>query len=168
MAAKDPSREQLESLTKHAAASLGPIAVLIVEQAAATGGSLDAVRRKIAGQMDAAAGKAFLAATERLAAESSAPAHGAATPSVPPGALVQPGSATLDRSDPALVRALGAELAARIGPSGQSIVQEAARKCRTTVQLYLRLAAAVDDPDLKATLSQRAAGEAAARSARRS
>jgi hypothetical protein len=35
------------------------------------------------------------------------------------------------------------------------------------VQFYLRLAAAVNDPDLKALLAQRAAAEAAARSAPR-
>lgn len=45
------------------------------------------------------------------------------------------------------------------------LVEEAARKCRTTVQLYLRLAAQIDDLDLKVQLSQRAAAEAAARSA---
>jgi hypothetical protein len=53
---------------------------------------------------------------------------------------------------------------ARMGPRGQTLVQEAARKCRTTVQFYLRLAAQVDDLDLKVQLSQRAAAEAAARS----
>jgi len=46
---------------------------------------------------------------------------------------------------------------ARVGPRGQTLVQEAARKCRTTVQFYLRLAAQVDDLDLKVQLSQRAA-----------
>jgi hypothetical protein len=159
------SRDQLESLTKHAAASLGPIAVLIVEQAAAAGGSFDDVRRRVAGHMDAAAAKTFLAGTERLAVASSAAAG--APPSQPPTVPAQPGSATLDRSAPALVRALANELSGRLGPEGQSIVQEAARKCRTTVQFYLRLAAAVQDPDLKAALSQRAAAEAAARSAPR-
>jgi len=38
-------------------------------------------------------------------------------------------TATLDRSDPGLVHALGVELMARMGPRGQTLVQEAARKC---------------------------------------
>jgi hypothetical protein len=86
---------------------------------------------------------------------------------VPPAAAAPGATATLDRSDPGLVHALGVELMARMGPRGQTLVQEAARKCRTTVQFYLRLAAQVDDLDLKVQLSQRAAAEAAARSAPR-
>jgi hypothetical protein len=168
MAADDPQRRLLDALTMHAAASLGPIATLIVDQAAASGGSFDDVRRRVAGHMDAAAGKAFLAATEPLAAKANAATRAAGTPSVPPSAPVQHGSATLDRGDPALVRALAGELKSRIGPEGQTLVEEAARKCRTTVQFYLRLAAAVSDPELKALLSQRAAAEAAARAAPRS
>ena len=45
---------------------------------------------------------------------------------------------------------------------------DAARKCRTTVQFYLRLVAQVDDLDLKVQLSKHAAAEAAARSAPKS
>ncbi len=78
------------------------------------------------------------------------------------------GAATLAQSAPGLIQALGLEVAARVGPGGKTLVEEAARKCRTTVQLYLRLAAAVDDPELKALLSARAASEAAARSPNRS
>jgi hypothetical protein len=167
MAAGDTDRPLLDALATHAAAWLGPIAPLIVDQAAAGGSGFEDVRRKVAAQMDAAAGKAFLVATEPLAAKAGAASRTAGAPSVPPAA-VTPGSApTLDRSAPALVHAVGLELMARVGPRGQTLVQEAARKCRTTVQFYLRLAAQVDDLDLKVQLSQRAAAEAAARSAPR-
>jgi hypothetical protein len=166
MAAENIHGELLDALATHAAASLGPIATLIVEQADAGGGGFEVVRRRVAAQMDAAAAKAFMAATEPLAAKATAAARAAGTPSVPPSAPVQ-GSATLDRSDPALIQALAGELKARIGPGGQTLVEEAARKCRTTVQFYLRLAAAVGDPELKEQFSQRAAAEAAARSAPR-
>lgn len=160
-------QELLDALATHAAASLGPIAPLIVDQAAAAGGGFEDIRRRVAAQMDEAAGKAFIAATQPLAAKASAAARAAGTPSMPPSAPAQQGAATLDRSDPALVHAIAGELKARIGPDGQTLVEEAARKCRTTVQFYLRLAAAVSDPDLKAQLSRRAASEAAARSAPR-
>jgi hypothetical protein len=86
---------------------------------------------------------------------------------VPPVAATPGSAGTLDQSDPGLVNAVGLELMARVGPRGQTLVQEAARKCRTTVQFYLRLAAQVDDLDLKVQLSKRAAAEAAARSAPR-
>ncbi len=165
MAAGEVHRQLLDALATHAAASLGPIATLIVEQAAAGGGGFEDVRRRVAAQMDAGSAKAFVAATEPLAAKAGAAARTAGTPSAPPAAAT-PGSApTLDRSDPGLVHAVGLELMGRVGPRGQTLVQEAARKCRTTVQFYLRLAAQVDDLDLKVQLSQRAAAEAAARAA---
>ncbi len=167
MAAGDDNRQLLDALATHAAASLGPIATLIVEQAAAAGGSFEAIRRKVAAQMDAVAAKAFVAATEPLAAKAGAAARATGASSVPPAGASPGAAATLDRSDPGLVHALGVEMMARVGPKGQALVEEAARKCRTTVQLYLRLAAGVDDPDLKAQLSSRAAAEAAARSAPR-
>jgi hypothetical protein len=154
----------LEVLVQRAAASLGPIASLLVEQAAAAGGGVEEVRRRVADQMEPAAANAFLAATESLAAKAGAVAR---TPAPPPAtpAAAPPGTATLDQSNPGLVHALGLELTARVGPNGHRLVQEAARKCRTTVQFYLRLAAQVDDLDLKVRLSKRAADEAAARSA---
>ncbi len=164
MAAGDVHRQLIDALATHAAASLGPIATLIVEQAAAAGGGFEDVRRKVAAQMDAAAAKAFVAATEPLAARAGAAARATGASSVPPAGASPGAAATLDRSDPGLIHALGVELMARVGPKGQALVEEAARKCRTTVQLYLRLAAGVDDPDLKAQLSRRAAAEAAARS----
>ena len=167
MAAGDVNRQLLDVLATHAAASLGPIATLIVEQAAAGGGGFEDIRRRVAAQMDSAAAKAFVAATEPLAAKAGAAARAVGAPSVPPAAAALGATATLDRSDPGLIHALGVELMARVGPRGQTLVEEAARKCRTTVQLYLRLAAQVDDLDLKVQLSQRAAAEAAARSAPR-
>jgi ABC-type Zn2+ transport system substrate-binding protein/surface adhesin len=167
MAAGDVNRQLLDALATHAAASLGPIATLIVEQAAATGGGFEDIRRKVAAQMDSAAAKAFVAATDPLAAKAVAVARTVGAPSVPPAAATPESSRTLDLSDPGLVQAVGLELMARVGPRGQTLVQEAARKCRTTVQFYLRLAAQVDDLDLKVQLSQRAAAEAASRSAPR-
>lgn len=167
MAAGEINRQLLDALATHAAASLGPIATLIVEQAAAGGGGFDDIRRRVAAQMDAAAAKAFVTATEALAAKAGAAARATGAAAVPPAAAAPGATATLDRSDPALVHALGVELMARMGPRGQTLVQEAARRCRTTVQFYLRLAAQVDDLDLKVQLSQRAAAEAAARSAPR-
>lgn len=154
----------LEALATRAAASLGPIASLLVEQAAAAGGSFEDVRRRVAEQMEPAAASAFLAATQSLAARAG-PAGPAPAPRPATPVAASPGTATLDRSNPGLVHALGLELTARVGPSGHRLVQEAARKCRTTVQFYLRLAAQVDDLDLKVQLSRRAADEAAARSA---
>jgi hypothetical protein len=167
MAAGEFNRQLLDALATHAAASLGPIATFIVEQAAAGGGGFDDIRRKVAAQMDAAAAKAFVTATEPLAANAGAAARATGAALVPPAAAAPGATATLDRSDPGLVHALGVELMARMGPRGQTLVQEAARRCRTTVQFYLRLAAQVDDLDLKVQLSQRAAAEAAARSAPR-
>jgi hypothetical protein len=167
MAAENVNRPFLDALATHAAASLGPIATLIVEQAAATGDGFEDIRRKVAAQMDPAAAKAFVAATEPLAAKASAAARAVGAPSVPPAAATPGSPRTLDQSDPGLVHAVGLELMARVGPRGQTLVQEAARKCRTTVQFYLRLAAQVDDLDLKVQLSKRAAAEAAARSAPR-
>jgi hypothetical protein len=164
MASVTLSPALLEVLVQRAAATLGPIASLLVEQAAAAGGGVEEVRRRVADQMEPAAASAFLAATESLAAKAGVVTRTPAPPPATPAAAPQ-GTATLDRSNPGLVHALGLELTARVGPSGQRLVQEAARKCRTTVQFYLRLAAQVDDLDLKVQLSKRAADEAAARSA---
>ncbi len=166
MAGGNLSAELLEALATRAAASLGPIASLLVEQAAAAGGGFEDVRRRVAAQMEPAAASAFLAATQPLAAKAHADGRASAPPPAP-RAAASPATATLDQSNPELVRALSVELTARVGPNGHRLVQEAARKCRTTVQFYLRLAAQVDDLDLKVKLSKRAADEAAARTAPR-
>jgi len=166
MAGGNLSAAMLEALATRAAASLGPIASLLVEQAAAAGGGFEDVRKRVAAQMEPAAASAFLAATQSLAAKADADG-GTSAPHPATRAATSPGTATLDQSNPGLVEALSQEITARVGPNGQRLVQEAARKCRTTVQFYLRLAAQVDDLDLKVKLSKRAADEAAARSAPR-
>ncbi len=147
----------LKALGEAAAASLGPIASILVEQAAEDGAPFDDVRRRLATQMDAAARERFLAATDPLAAAArSVPARAEAlrAPLPPPPAPAPPPSDMLDGRDPAFVKGLAGELAKRLGPKGETLVLEAARRCRTKVQLCIRLAAQVDDAELKAFLSK--------------
>jgi hypothetical protein len=150
--------EWLKALTAQAADALGPIADVIVEQAAMEATSFDEVRRRVSGQMEQAARLRFLKATEALAADvrralapaSTAPS-GAATPR-PAGATPD----TLDRSDPGFVESLARYLASSLGPDAAAMVHEAARRCRTKMQLCMRLANAVSDPALKDMLKRRA------------
>ena len=170
----DHRKHRLRALTAAAAASLGPIASLIVDQAAADDAPLDEVRRRVAAQVDEGARAAFLLATKSLAAAPGAPAAASpaaanpisrppsATPAAPPAAP-QPGPGTVDRSDPQLVQALANELSKQMGAAGESLVREAARRCRTKTQLYVRLASAVTDPALKAVLMHRAATDISSR-----
>ena len=168
----DADREQrLQAMTAAAAASLGPIASLLVDQAAADDAPLDEVRRRVAAQVDEGARVAFLQATKSLAAAPGAPAAASPVaanpisrpPSAAPAAAPQPGPGTVDRSDPQLVQALANELSKRMGAAGESLVREAARRCRTKTQLYVRLASAVTDPELKAVLMHRAATDISSR-----
>jgi hypothetical protein len=140
----------LKALTGAAAVSLGPIASILVEQAAADGAPFDDVRRRLGTQMDVAAREQFLKATDSLAAGArSVPAR--APPPAPP---VGPVSDMIDGRDPAFVKALARDLAKRLGPQGETLVMDAARRCRTKAQLCVRLASQVADPDLKALLSK--------------
>jgi ABC-type amino acid transport substrate-binding protein len=140
----------LKALTGAAAVSLGPIASILVEQAAADGAPFDDVRRRLGTQMDVAAREQFLKATDSLAAGArSVPAR--APPPAPP---VGPVSDMIDGRDPAFVKALARDLANRLGPQGETLVMDAARRCRTKAQLCVRLASQVADPDLKALLSK--------------
>jgi hypothetical protein len=146
----------LKALTDAAAASLGPIASILVEQAAADGAPFDDVRRRLATQMDEAARERFLKATDALSAGArSVPARAEALraapqPAPPPGPI----SDMLDGRDPAFVKALARDLANRLGSKGETLVLEAARRCRTKAQLCVRLASQVEDPELKALLSK--------------
>ena len=145
----------LKALTEAAAASLGPIASILVDQAAADGAPFADVRRRLATQMDAAARETFLKATDSLAAGARAdPARAEALRAAPPAAPAAPISDMFDGRDPAFVKALARDLANRLGPSGEALVLEAARRCRTKAQLCIRLASQVEDPDLKALLSK--------------
>lgn len=152
----------LKALAEEAARVMGPIARLLVERAAADPIPFEEIRRQVAEQMDEGTRRRFLRATEALAAKAAPdfaprpafdPARSAAIP-------VLGTTATLDRSDPAFVRDLIRDLVARVGPEAEATVLEAARRCRTKMQLCLRLANAVRDPDSKAYLSQRALGYA--------
>ena len=145
----------LKALTEAAAVSLGPIASILVEQAAADGAPFDDVRRRLATQMDAGARETFLKATDSLAAGArSVPARAEGLRAVPPAPPPAPVSDMLDGRDPAFVKALARDLANRLGPPGEALVLEAARRCRTKAQLCIRLASQVEDPDLKAMLSK--------------
>jgi hypothetical protein len=151
----------LKALTEQAADALGPIADVIVEQAAEEATSFDEVRRRVSAQMEQAARLRFLRATEPLAAEvrrTMGPAKTAATeprsPAVARPAATTPG--TLDRSDPGFVESLARYLATNLGPEGSAMVHEAARRCRTKMQLCMRLASAVNDQALKDMLLRRA------------
>ncbi len=146
----------LNALTEAAAASLGPIASILVEQAAADGAAFDDIRRRLAAEMDPAARERFLAVTEPLAAGApSAPARAEplrTAPAVP--AHPHQVSDMLDGRDPAFVETLARDLANRLGPPGEKMVLEAARRCRTKAQLCVRLASQVEDAALKAFLSR--------------
>src|SRR5262245_11533283 len=138
-----------------AAVSLGPIAGVLVEQAAADGAPFDDVRRRLATQMDAPARKAFLKATDSLAASArSVPARARSLRAAPPASSAAPVSDMLDGRDPAFVTALARDLANRLGPPGEALVLDGARRCRTKAQLCVRLASQVEHPDLKAFLSK--------------
>jgi hypothetical protein len=56
------------------------------------------------------------------------------------------------------VQELSRYLATSLGAEGESMVLEAARRCRTKMQLCMRLANAVGDPALKDMLLRRALG----------
>jgi hypothetical protein len=145
----------LKALTEAAAASLGPIASILVEQAATNGAPFDDVRRRLATQMDAAARDNFLKATAALAAGArSNPARAEALRAAAPVPPAGPASDMIDGRDPAFVKALARDLANRLGPPGEALVLEAARRCRTKAQLCVRLASQVEDPELKALLSK--------------
>jgi hypothetical protein len=152
------AQRALDALTAHAAAALGPIAALIVEQAAADGASLALVRERVAAEIDLSARERFLAATAPLVAAHKPPAQPPAAPerAGAPSIPGHPQSNTLDHSDPRLIADLAEELRRRLGAEGHALVEEAARRCRTRIQLFLRLAAAVQDPQLKRELAARA------------
>jgi hypothetical protein len=152
----------LKALTEQAADALGPIASVIVEQAAAGAASFDDVRRHVAAQMEQAARLRFLRATEPLAAEVrralAPPARTVAAEARVSAAARAPATTpdTLDRSDPGFVESLARYLTANLGPNGGAMVHEAARRCRTKMQLCSRLANAVNDQGLKDMLLRRA------------
>jgi hypothetical protein len=153
--------EWLKALTEQAADALGPIADVIVEEAAAEATSFDEIRRRVSAQMEQAARLKFMRATEPLAAEvrrTLPPAKGPAadprgTPAPRPSGATPD---TLDRSDPRFVDSLARYLATSLGPDGSTMVHEAARRCRTKMQLCMRLASAVSDQALKDMLLRRA------------
>jgi hypothetical protein len=145
----------LEALAEQAAATLGPVASDVVEQAAADTASFDDVRRRVAARMEQAARLRFLRATEPLAAEvrqALGPVRTASADARTPATSPD----TLDRSDPAFVESLARYLAANAGPDAGAMVHEAARRCRTKMQLCMRVANAVSDPTLKEMLRRRA------------
>jgi len=170
MASQD---DWLTPLTEQAAAVLGPIASVLAEQAAADGASVQEVRQQLAAQMDEGARKQFLRATEPLAAKarSSAPVSKPPAPEAARGAAAPVPAATtadtLDRSDPAFVQGLARYLASNIGPDGESMVMEAARRCRTKMQLCMRVANGISDPSLKDMLLRRALDESKAAAPRK-
>ena len=58
-------------------------------------------------------------------------------------------------------------LASSSGPDGESMVMEAARRCRTKMQLCMRVANGISDPSLKDMLLRRALDESKAQAARK-
>jgi hypothetical protein len=74
---------------------------------------------------------------------------------------------TLDRSDPAFVQGLARYLGSNLGPEGESMVLEAARRCRTKMQLCMRVASGVSDPGLKDMLMRRALDDSKPQAARK-
>ena len=156
-----PSRtdDALKTLTDQAAAALGPIAAILVEQAAETGASFAEVRSAIAGQMDERARTRFLNATQSLAARAAKEAARAGPPQTRAPATAATSADTLDRSDPAFVEGLARYLVKTLGADAQNMVHEAARRCRTKMQLCMRLGNAVGDPALKEMLLRRALDE---------
>lgn len=160
MAAAD--QDLLEALTEHAAAALGPIAKILVDQAAAGGVPFAEVRRQVAEQMDEDGRLRFLGATEPLAARARsarAKAAGSAAASPPPPRAPGATLDTIDRSDPAFVETLARYLATHVGPESEALVREAAHRCRTRMQLCIRLGNAMKDPELKELLLRRALDE---------
>ena len=160
----------LKPLTDEAAAVLGPIASVLVEQALSDGASLQEIRQQVAAQMDEDARKRFLRATEPLVAKAraSAPASkpaAEAARTVPAPATTT--TQTLDRSDPAFVQGLARYLASNLGPEGETMVLEAARRCRTKMQLCMRVANGISDPGLKDMLLRRALDESKAPGSRK-
>jgi len=156
-----PSRtdDALKTLTEQAAAALGPIAAVLVEQAAETGASFAQVRSTIAGQMDERARARFLNATQSLADRAAKEAARSGPPQTRATATAAASADTLDRSDPAFVEGLARYLVKTLGADAQNMVHEAARRCRTKVQLCMRLGNAVGDPALKEMLLRRALDE---------
>jgi len=158
-----PSRtdDALKTLTEQAAAALGPIAAVLVEQAAETGASFAQVRSTIAGQMDERARARFLNATQSLADRAAKEAARAGPPQTRATAPATAAASadTLDRSDPAFVEGLARYLVKTLGADAQNMVHEAARRCRTKMQLCMRLGNAVGDPALKEMLLRRALDE---------
>lgn len=149
----------LKALTAQAADALGPIADVIVAEAAAEATSFEELRRRIAAQMEQAARLRFLRVTEPLAAEARRAVVPATSAEPRRPAAPRPAGATpdtLDRSDPGFVESLARYLSASLGPDGATMVQEAARRCRTKMQLCMRLASAVSDQALKDMLLRRA------------
>jgi hypothetical protein len=150
----------LKALAAQAADALGPSASAIVEQAAADAASFDELRRLVAARMEQAARLRFLKATEPLAAEvrrALGPRETAAEAADQPAARAPATTPdTLDRSDPGFVESLARYLAASVGPEAEAMVREAARRCRTKMQLCMRLANAVRDQALKDMLLRRA------------
>ena len=166
MAAAD--QDLLEALIEHAAAALGPIAKILVDQAAAGGAPFAEVRRQVAEQMDEDGRLRFLQATEPLAArarkaQSRAKAVASEAPSPPPARAPGATPDTIDRSDPNFVKTLARYLTTHVGPQGEAMVLEAAHRCRTKMQLCIRLANTVKDPELKDLLLRRALGESSSK-----
>ena len=157
----------LKTLTEQAAASLGPIAGIVVEQAAADGAAPAEVRERVAEQIDAGARERFLRTTEHLV-PAARPGTATVAPARPTPAATPAASATLANSDPAFIKALARDLAARIGRQGETMVLEAAHRCRTRMQLCIRIASQVADPALKAYLSKLALDDPRAAGRRKS
>jgi len=147
-------KKWLEALAGHAAAAIGPIAHLLVERAAAGAVSFDDILRQVAEQLSDEDRGRFLQATEALATDARhkfrISAGRASHEATDPGA----GGETLDRSDPAFVRALVKELIPRLGPDAEATVTAAARRCRSRMQLCLSLGDAIGDPELTARLAR--------------
>jgi len=167
-----PSRtdDALKTLTEQAAAALGPIAAILVEQAAETGASFAQVRSQVAGQMDERARVRFLNATQSLVDRAAKEAARASPPQTRATASATGAASadTLDRSDPAFVEGLARSLVKSLGTDAEHMVREAARRCRTKMQLCMRLGNAIGDPVLKEMLLRRALDEPRPQASRKS
>ena len=75
---------------------------------------------------------------------------------------------TLDRGDPAFVDGLARFLVKALGADAENMVHEAARRCRTKMQLCMRLGNAVGDPALKDVLLRLALEEPRPQGSRKS
>ena len=160
--------DALKTLTEQATAALGPIAVILVEKAVETGASLAQVRREVAGQMDEPARIRFLNATQSLADRAAKEAAPANPPQTRAPATGTASADTLDRSDPAFVGELARFLVKALGADAANMVHEAARRCRTKMQLCMRLGNAVGDPALKDVLLRRSVDEPQPQASRKS